>query len=55
MAARKPTPKVTKKATPKPKITKKPSKPVTERQSLDVRNMTPREKADYLRRGKSGM
>lgn len=43
-------------ARPKPagKITKKPSKPVTERQLLDVRNMTPREKADYLRRGKRG-
>lgn len=42
---------------PKPvgKITKKPSKPVTERQLLDVRNMTPAEKAAYLRRGKSGM
>ena len=42
---------------PKPagKITKKPRKPVTERQLLDVRNMTPAEKAAYLRRGKSGM
>jgi hypothetical protein len=41
---------------PKPagKITKKPSKPVTERQLLDVRNMTPAEKAAYLRRGKLG-
>lgn len=55
MAAKKPTPKVTKKATPKPKITKKPSKPVTERQLLDVRNMTPAEKAAYLKRGKRGM
>jgi hypothetical protein len=44
-------------AMPRPagKITKKPSKPVTERQLLDVRNMTPAEKAAYLKRGKRGM
>jgi hypothetical protein len=41
---------------PKPtvKITKKPSKPVTERQLLDVKNMTPAEKIAYLKRGKRG-
>lgn len=43
-------------ARPKPagKITKKPRKPITERQFLDVSNMTPAEKAAYLRRGKLG-
>ena len=43
-------------ARPKPagKITKKPRKPITERQFLDVLNMTPAEKAAYLRRGKLG-
>lgn len=43
-------------ARPKPagKITKKPRKPITERQFLDVPNMTPAEKAAYLRRGKRG-
>ncbi len=43
-------------ARPKPagKITKKPRKPITERQFLDVPNMTPAEKAAYLRRGKLG-
>jgi len=39
---------------PKPKVTKKPSKPVTERQLLDVKNMTPAEKMAYLKRGKRG-
>jgi len=45
-----------KKAMPKPtgKITKKPSKPVTERQLLDVKNMTPAEKMAYIKRGKRG-
>jgi hypothetical protein len=48
MAERIPMPK------PKPKVTKKPSKPVTERQLLDVKNMTPAEKMAYLKRGKRG-
>jgi len=39
---------------PKPKVTKKPSKPVTERQLLDVKNMTPAEKMAYIKRGKRG-
>ena len=39
---------------PSGKITKKPSKPVTERQLLDVKNMTPAEKMAYLKRGKRG-
>lgn len=39
------------KATPKPKITRKP---VTDRQLLDVSNMTPAEKAAYLERMKRG-
>lgn len=39
------------KATPKPKITRKP---ITERQYLDVPNMTPAEKAAYLERLKRG-
>jgi hypothetical protein len=41
---------------PKPKFKgpKKPSKPVTERQLLDVKNMTPAEKIAYLKRGKRG-
>lgn len=38
----------------KPKVTKKPSKPVTERQLLDVKNMTPAEKMAYIKRGKRG-
>jgi hypothetical protein len=46
--------KATVKKTPMPKITKKPSKPVTERQLLDVKNMTPAEKIAYLKRGKRG-
>jgi hypothetical protein len=37
--------------TPKPKITRKP---VTERQLLDVKNMTPAEKMAYIKRGKRG-
>jgi len=44
-------PKATKKATPKPKA---PRKPITERQYLDVPNMTPAEKAAYLERLKRG-
>lgn len=51
-------PKTAKKtATPKPKNTPKPKitrKPVTDRQLLDVSNMTPAEKAAYLERMKRG-
>jgi hypothetical protein len=43
----------TKRGTPVP-MPKKPSKPVTERQLLDVKNMTPAEKMAYLKRGKRG-
>jgi hypothetical protein len=51
-------PKATKKATTqKPKATPKPKasrKPITERQYLDVPNMTPAEKTAYLERLKRG-
>ncbi len=48
---------VKKTATPKPKATSKPKitrKPITERQLLDVPNMTPAEKKAYLDRMKRG-
>ena len=57
MPSKGPTARIAERATmPKPtvKITKKPSKPVTERQLLDVKNMTPAEKMAYLKRGKRG-
>lgn len=43
-----PKPKATKKATPSPKPKPKPTKGPTQRQMLDVANMTPAQKAAYL-------
>ena len=51
MNTRKPTPKpkTTKKATPTPKPKPKPTKGPTQRQMLDVPNMTPAQKLAYLK------